>query len=370
MLQGRLIAPAVTAAALIIGACGGDTAEQFRPIEQLERTGVTAIQQAGALACSEEASMIQSALEIYEVLEGEPAPNEAALIGNGLREESVLWDVRDGVLIPADPGCGEVPAAAPAVEIVTDDQPATTDELADLAAEIEAMTPEDIVADATDEEIAAVGGPDCAFEVAVVGLAFARFTFDFEAEPTSLDQLVDEGYLGPLERWTLTDTAMEAVPGTPCIGPFELLASPDQACRVEARTLEVAREAYFALLPDAPEPTQQDLVDEVLIREVSRRVELVDGQVVPVAGGPCEGVDLSDASDPVAAGDPTNPTAEDCARDQRILEVAIEAYFAQSGDPLPTETDLVTSEMLRQESALHDVAADGTVVVAPGGGCD
>jgi competence protein ComGC len=288
VLQGRLNTRAFTLAiAVAVGGCASvDGTERGAIREGVIEPGITAIEQAGELACGQEASMIRSALEIYEVRKGEPAPNEAALIGNGLREESELWDVRDGVLTPADPGCGEVPTEVPTQEIVTEDEPATADEIADLRDEIDSMTPAELVADATDEEIAEVGGPDCAYEVAEVGLAFARFTLDNDAEPTSLMQLVDAGYLERLVLWTLTDVALEPVPGTSCIGPFELIEQGPDGCAVDRRTLEVAIEAY-TLQFGSPPDNEQQLVDAEMLRTRSESYDVVYGEIVPGDGSPC-----------------------------------------------------------------------------------
>ena len=61
--------------------------------------------------------------------------------------------------------------------------------------------------------------------------------------------------------------------------------------------------------------------------------------------------------------------ANSCATDQRTMEVAIEAYFAENGGSTVTEADLVTAELIREASSNMDIS--GTDVVAQtGGDCD
>jgi hypothetical protein len=364
VLQGRLTL--LAAIALVLGACASvDGTDGGAIREAVVEPGITAIDQAGELACGADASTLRTALDIYEIREGRPAPDEATLVAEQyLREESQLWDVRDGRLVAQDPGCGSVPAEVPAEEIVTEPEPAADDETLDeLADELATMTPDDILADATPAEIAEVGGRDCAHEVAEVGLAFARWSIDNDAEPASLLRLVESGYLEPLDLWVVGATELTAIPGTSCMGPVEMLSTPDDACRVEARTLEVAREAYFAMFPDADEPTQQDLVDADLIRDVSDHVDLVDGRAVPVDGGTCDGVELSGAATPAAGS-----SAERCRVDYTTLQVAIEAFAAQFGAEPENERQLVEAQMLRERFDSYDVVY-GKIVPGDGSDC-
>lgn len=50
-----------------------------------------------------------------------------------------------------------------------------------------------------------------------------------------------------------------------------------------------------------------------------------------------------------------------CATDQRTMEVAVEAYFAQEGGTTVSEAQLVTSGLVRAESSNVAVASDGSV---------
>ncbi len=72
-----------------------------------------------------------------------------------------------------------------------------------------------------------------------------------------------------------------------------------------------------------------------------------------------------------------------CAEDRRVMLTAVESYFAQQGtDAIATSTPavagvtgttpeatLVEFGMLRGESSLFDVAADGTVSLSAGSSC-
>ena len=50
-----------------------------------------------------------------------------------------------------------------------------------------------------------------------------------------------------------------------------------------------------------------------------------------------------------------------CDTDQRTMEVAVEAYFAENGGSTVSEAALVTEGLIREQSTNMDVAADGTV---------
>lgn len=65
--------------------------------------------------------------------------------------------------------------------------------------------------------------------------------------------------------------------------------------------------------------------------------------------------------------------ASACESDRRVMEVAVETWFAD--ETLETsgtlsEAALVDAQLLRDESILYDVLADGTVVAAEGEACD
>jgi hypothetical protein len=294
------------------------------------------------------------------LLESEPASDEAALVESGyLRAESELWDVADGALVAQDAGCATASDPEPIDEIVTDvDAGAGVDE--ELAAELAALTPDDILDSATAAEIDQVGGKDCAYEVAVVGLAYSRWSFDRQAEPESMTVLVTDGYLPEgLALWTLGDTSLEAIDGSGCIGPVVLIDLPDP-CMVEYQTLEVAIEAYVALNDRLPDNIGV-LEDEGLMRDVDHEYDVVYGEIVPGDGTTCE------APPVVARADVAS--VDECAADRTTLEVAVEAYTAAFGTFPTSIAALVQTEMIRAASDLHTLDQLGQVVPLDGPGC-
>ncbi len=204
MLQGRLITLAL-AAATTVAACGGsDGGGAIR--ENVVEPGVTAIERGGTAdqaACGIEASSIRTALESYELLEGDPAPDEAALVDEGyLRAESTLWDVVDGALVAQDPGCDPNAADVPASDIVTTAEPPTA---------------EQVYREFTQEQVAAFGGADCAWELAQIFAAGERFVAETGSDPSDLDALVDGGFLSPRPLlWVFDDGDLVPADDSPC----------------------------------------------------------------------------------------------------------------------------------------------------------
>lgn len=65
--------------------------------------------------------------------------------------------------------------------------------------------------------------------------------------------------------------------------------------------------------------------------------------------------------------------ASACESDRRVMEVAVETWFADESlatSGTLTEAALVDAQLLRDESTLFDVQADGTVVPVADGACD
>lgn len=354
MLQRRLITGLLAAAAVVSGCAQADGTENGAIRENDIEPGLDAIDESRMLACSSEASSFRTVLEVYEVREGEPAPDEAALIaGDYVRAESELWDVVDGELVPQDPACGDVPTTIPAAEIVTD------------AGSGEALTVDSVLADFTDDDIASFGGPDCARQLAVVFAGASQYAAIEGVEPDTIAQVEAAGlFAEPVTMWEVVDDTLRPTADSACLDfvAAEVDELQAQRCRVEAKTLTVAREAYVTQF--GAEPTWQDLVDESLVREpdpgAELAVELVDGVVRPIAGGSCDGIDLTA---------PPPPSADDCATQRRTLEVAIEAFFAQNGVLPATQGDLVASGLLRIEFEQFDLGDGAEVVAVPDGAC-
>ena len=207
MLQSRLstFAIAATAVLLIAGCANVDGTDRGAIRENVIEPGITAIEQASAQACNQDAATLRTAMESYELLEGAPAPDEAALVGDYIRTPSDLWDIEDGKLVPVDPGCESVPTEGPeAVEITTSSGPP--------------QSADELYASFTAEQIAAVGGEPCARELAAIFSGVDTYTAETGADPDGLAQLVDEGYLDTIPTlWQITNDLLTPVDGSGCL---------------------------------------------------------------------------------------------------------------------------------------------------------
>lgn len=208
MLQGRLTRFVLVAASVTIaaGCAGADGTDRGAIRENVIEPGITAINQATQLACSGDASTLRTAMDAYELLEGSPTPDEATLVTEQfLRDESELWDIVDGQLVPTDPGCGSVTPEAPdAVDIVTSTEPL--------------QTADELYAGFTLDQITTVGGTACARELAEIFSGAERHVVGLGTEPADLQQLVDAGYLDDLPRlWQLVDDELVPVPDSGCL---------------------------------------------------------------------------------------------------------------------------------------------------------
>jgi len=276
VLQRRLIAALLVALATITG-CGDEPIE-----DNLVRPGITAIEEARSEACGMNASTLRTAIEAYSMLEGDPPPDEQALIDAGfLREATADWNVVDGELVAENPACGDVGAAPVPPTVV------------DIVTDTAAISAEELLADMTDEQVEQVGGADCARELAAIVAAGQRFFVEREEEPTGFEDLVDAGYLDGLPGlWAITEDRLVPVAGSGCIDLETTSESDDDTdCGSEARTLEVAFQAYRAMNgPDAV-PTERDLVEAGMLRDESELVDLdAQGNVVAAPGSGCEGL--------------------------------------------------------------------------------
>ncbi len=266
---------------------------------------------------------------------------ESELVDNGLlRTESGSYDLVDGEIV-------RVVGAPCDYEPIRTANPLTTDR---------------VFGSWPDSLVERYGGRDCALEQAAVMAAGQNFINRENRLPETLADL-DGDLDRPVVLWQWSENRLIPVEGSGCVDLDQAdvdQADTARACRVEKRTLEVAREAYLAQNGAATEPTEDDLVTAGYLRTTSPTLDLLDGVITAVPGGDCEGIEL----DP----EPTQP--DDCEADRRTLEVAAEAYRAQLGEWPVDETDLVTSGMLRTVSSGYDLGADGVVIPAPGGGCE
>ncbi len=209
-IAGRATAAATIAVAL--AACGGLE-------DPLVKPGITAIDQSRELTCSTDATTLQTAIDAYQLLSDAPPADESVLITAGyLREASEAWDIADGVLVPQASACGVVTATTPSGSVA---QTAPASELGQLVTGSEAPpTPEELLDELTDEQIAGVGGVACARELMTIFDAGERFVAELGTDPTSLQQLADTGYLPqPATLWVEQDGSLQPAAGSSCIAP-------------------------------------------------------------------------------------------------------------------------------------------------------
>jgi hypothetical protein len=202
MLQGRLnrVIIAAAAAALVAGCSQGGPIE-----ENVVRPGITAIEQASALSCGNEAATLRTAIDAYELLEGSPPPDEQALIDDQyLRVESDLWDIVEGRLVSVDPDCASVEPDPPeAVEIVTSTEPP--------------QTADQVLAGFSADDVAALGGEQCARQLAAVFAGIDQFIAERGRQPDDLDELADAGYfVEPVTLWNVVDEVLVPAADSGC----------------------------------------------------------------------------------------------------------------------------------------------------------
>lgn len=208
MLQGRLKLTGLVLAAttLAAGCAGADGTERGAIRENVIEPGITAIDQSRVLACNRDLATLRTALDMYEVLEGAPAGDEAALVaGQFLRSESDLWDIDDGRLVPIDPACGATQADDPnAIEIVTSTEPP--------------RSAQEVFADFTAQDIAAIGGEQCARQLAEIFSGVDRFVIEQGGQPDSLSELEAAGYLAePVTMWEVTNAGLIPAEDSDCL---------------------------------------------------------------------------------------------------------------------------------------------------------
>jgi|JI10StandDraft_1071094.scaffolds.fasta_scaffold1074686_1 hypothetical protein len=88
--------------------------------------------------------------------------------------------------------------------------------------------------------------------------------------------------------------------------------------------------------------------------------------------GACSNDDADRRAEPAVEADVTTATTTEspgCLDDRRMLEVAVETYFANGGAIPATETALVQSSLLREESPGFDLGPNSEVVPTAGGPC-
>ena len=97
----------------------------------------------------------------------------------------------------------------------------------------------------------------------------------------------------------------------------------------------------------------------------------VDGTVVAVGAAPLPGDAVGSISDAVevAAEAPAQANAAACDIDRQTIGTAVDAFYATTGADPTREQDLVDAGILQDLLIGWDLAADGSIVPAPGGAC-
>jgi len=133
-------------------------------------------------------------------------------------------------------------------------------------------------------------------------------------------------------------------------------------CAREFSRIVTSAERYVTDLDEIPTGFE-DLVDAGYLAELPTLWQADGDELVPVEGGGCNEIGDTPASDTLPA--------DDCTTQAWTLAVAVEAYRAMNGDDAPvTEAALVEGHLLLERLALVDLDADGSVVWAPGSGCE
>ena len=105
--------------------------------------------------------------------------------------------------------------------------------------------------------------------------------------------------------------------------------------------------------------------------DVGARSATVDGAVVAVGAAPLPGDAVGSIGDAVevAAGAPAQANAAACDVDRQTIETAVELFYATTGADPTSEQDLLDAGILQDVMVGWDLAADGSIVPAPGGAC-
>ena len=75
-----------------------------------------------------------------------------------------------------------------------------------------------MLAEFSDAEIEEVGGIECARELVMIFSATERYMADQQAEPETLEQLVDAGYIDtPIVLWQVVGDQLVPAPDSDCI---------------------------------------------------------------------------------------------------------------------------------------------------------
>ena len=120
MQVNAFVASAAALGLGVLAACGSNS-----PGEVVVEPGITAIRESSALACDADLLSLQNAMEYFALLNAGPPTAESDLVPDWLRSESELYDIVDGVVVPATGSDCPVPPDAVAAPPATTATPGT-----------------------------------------------------------------------------------------------------------------------------------------------------------------------------------------------------------------------------------------------------
>lgn len=243
--------------------------------------------------------------------------------------------------------------------------------------------PADTPTTAAATTAAATTDEECTTALRMLEVATEAYFAENGVFPTSEAELVDVGYIREeAAAYDLVPDTGEVVrvPGVPCPADDEesdATESPDDGtptvdsilaelgedgvdliggpeCAREFAEIALAGERFIAREGRDPE-SLDDLADDLAVEIVLWSFDAEAETLVPAEGSPC--ADVFGQSE-----------ASACDTERRTLEVAVEAYTAQYGEP-PASEDALVPEFLREPIERYDLDADAAVLPAPGGPC-
>ena len=141
---------------------------------------------------------------------------------NGLQHGDIVIAVIDGELtikrlekrrgrirlVAENPACGDIPTTVPTQEIVTEASDAGT---------LAPMTVDEVLATFDEEQIAEVGGPACARQMAVIISGAEQFLANEGVDPETIEDVERAGYLAePVTMWQVVDDELRPTDDSPC----------------------------------------------------------------------------------------------------------------------------------------------------------
>jgi hypothetical protein len=97
----------LVAGALLLSSCGSSTASDVADVDVVEpfvtsvQEGLAGIDESETVVCTSERRAVEIAVQAFEITSGRPPTSEDELVPDWLRRQSILFDVTNGVVVPA-----------------------------------------------------------------------------------------------------------------------------------------------------------------------------------------------------------------------------------------------------------------------------